>query len=357
MMGNKQKSTMKNSPLDQIKDFILSPGKLLVVTHVNPDGDAVGSLLAMSGILDLFEMQHIVAVDDKCPDRYGFMPGFKRIRNLKKNPLKEKVDRLIVLDAGALKRIGSAEQCIAEQTKILNIDHHFTGEYYGNLNLIDIDAAATCELLFDLCVNFNLNITPQIANGIYVGLLTDTGRFRFSNTNARSLKICGDLVEKGVNPGLVAEHIYYNMPIELVKSLAHGLASLELHNDGLVCLMNLDYSDYSDEAEGFVEFASSVRGVAISALISEREQNHFKVSLRSRSRADVSVIAWRMGGGGHRKAAGFRFQGSYSELHDKLLEEIRREICTCCLKPGEEMVPLEANNGNHDQNGKQVRID
>jgi phosphoesterase RecJ-like protein len=312
--------------LEQVRQFLRADGDILVVTHFSPDGDAIGSLLTFSGMLDQMGVKHLIGIDGACPDRYGFMPGFERIRNLQANPLPRIFARLVILDAGALPRIGSAQDCIGGDTLVLNIDHHFTGPLYGNINLVDVNAAATAEILYDLCHALSIEINFQIACGLYVGILADTGRFRFANTNARSLKICGDLVDLGVDPGWVTENVYYNQQFDSFQALASALANAELLCDGLVCLIHLDRQFRDSDTEGFVEHAASVRGVALATFIREMDEGMFKVSLRSRCRIDVAMIARKFGGGGHLKAAGFRYKGTKSELVNILLEELKLQI-------------------------------
>lgn len=319
--------------IDRIRDFLSSDGELLVVTHFFPDGDAIGSLLAFGGILDQLNVPHILSIDDIVPKKYAFLPGASTIRNLRQQPLNRIFPRVAVLDAGALPRIGAAQKCIGPDTKVLNIDHHFTGKYYGDINVIEVNASATAELLYQLCLDLDLNFTPQVAYGLYVGILTDTGRFRFTNTNAESLKICGDLVGRGVKPGWVNENVYYNFPFNMIKALAKTLSTIKLHCDGLVCLLQLDGTEFLDQSEGFVEYAASIQGVVLSAFVCEMKHGVFKVSLRSRCVVDVSEVARRFGGGGHRKAAGFRYIGGQNDLIDSLVNEFKREIDTNEIKP------------------------
>lgn len=326
---------MNNSRPEEILQYLTSGGSLLAVTHFFPDGDAVGSLLAFGGILEHLGQSYVIAVDDACPPKYSFLPGFSRIVNLRLRPLEEIFDRVVVLDAGALARVGSAQQCIGPRTRILNIDHHFTGQYYGHLNLVDANASATAELLYRLCRDLNIPLHRQIAYGLFVGILTDTGRFRFGNTTADAFRICGELVAAGVDPGWVTENVFFNMPLTFVQALARALSTLELHYGGLVCLLELNRSDYINDTEGFVEYAASIQGVALAAFICELDENLFKVSLRSRSPVDVSLIARNFGGGGHLKAAGFRFRGQRDVLVSRLLAQFKQAIDEHHLVPGE----------------------
>ncbi len=311
---------------EQIRNFLLSNGDLLVVTHFSPDGDAIGSLLAFGGMLDQLGVGYILAIDDVIPEKYNFLPGYELIHNLSEEPINRVFNRIVILDAGALPRIGSAQSCIGKETKVLNIDHHYTGPYYGDINHVDVEACATAEILYDLCNQLGLEINQQIAYGLYVGILADTGRFRFSNTSSRALKICGKLVSKGVDPGWITENVYYNQPFESVQALSIALSTLELHHNGLVCLISLDSSYSTNDTEGFVEHAASIKGVALAAFIREMSEGLLKVSLRSRCRVNVAEVAGKFGGGGHIKAAGFRFVGRKNDLVKKLLEELGWQI-------------------------------
>lgn len=333
------------SSLEQIAEFIRGDSELLAVTHFAPDGDAVGSLLAFGGMLDYLNIDHILAIDDELPKKYSFLPGAKKILNLREQPIERVYDRVAILDAGALPRIGSAQSCIGSKTTVLNIDHHLTAKNSGTINLIITSAAATAEILYDLCLHLNIEITEQIAYGLYVGILTDTGRFRFANTGPRAFEICGKLVAKGVNPGRVAENVYYNLPFEVIQALARVLLTLELHFGGLVCLISLDDGCIVSDTEGFVEYGSSIRGVAIAAFICEMEKQVYKVSLRSRSSVDVSEVASKFGGGGHLKAAGFRFQGRKTDLIEALLQELMNQIDAHKIRPGTKFIEATRDEG------------
>jgi len=317
---------MNEQILREIRRFLSEDGELLVVTHFSPDGDAIGSILAFGGMLDQLNVRHILAVDDKCPLKYSVMPGYESIRDLKSDPLTETFSHIVVLDAGALPRIGSANDCVSDETKILNIDHHFTGSYYGDINLIEVDAASTTEIVYDLCNALEVKMTDQICYGIFVGLVTDTGRFRFSNTNSRSLSICGEMVEHGVDSGRVMENIYYNRPYEMMVALGEAIRSLRQFHNGKFCILGLDNGNYNGDTEGFVEYAASVKGVVVSVFYCQINNDYFKVSLRSRCDIDVSEIAKRFGGGGHRKAAGFRFDGKSDGLRSLLIDEVGKEL-------------------------------
>ncbi len=336
------KSKIQNLKL--IYNYLLSGGDLLAVSHFSPDGDAIGSLIAFSGMLDQLGVEHLAAIADVLPEKYSFLPGFDRIRkfNIQNSTFKIPCNRLVILDAGALPRIGSARSCIGKRTKVLNIDHHYSGPYYGDINLVRHEASATAEILYDLCEEFSIEMNEQIAYGLFVGILTDTGRFRFSNTSSRALAICSDLISKGVNPGWVTENVYYNLQFENVQALAWVLSTIERHLDGLICIVSLDREKDVNDTEGFVEYASSITGVALAAFIREIKDKVYKVSLRSRCSVDVAEVATKFGGGGHLKAGGFRYHGAKEDLTKNLIDELAWHIKTHKITPGGKFIEQTA---------------
>jgi len=312
-------NSLLKTDLKELRDFLNGKSEMLVVTHFFPDGDAVGSLIAFGGMLDQLEIPHILAIDDACPGKYSFLDGFSEIRNLKADPLDRTFERAVILDAGAISRIGSAQKAITKSTRVLNIDHHFTGDIYGNINLVNTQAAATSEILFDLFTDLGIEITKKMAAALYTGILTDTGRFRFANTTSHSMHVAADLLLKGIDAGVLTENIYYNMPVHQMTALAKALFSIELYSDNRICVIGLDGDETTDDTEGFVEYAASIKGAELAVFYSETEQELFKVSLRSRCDVDVSLVATRFGGGGHQKASGFRFRGNLTTLKQRLI--------------------------------------
>lgn len=314
-------------------DFVKSDGRLLVTTHIFPDGDAIGSLLAMGGMLDELDIEHEMAVDAILPYKYSFLPGFEKIRSLQQNPIDKFFDKLIVLDAGALSRIGVAEKGMTSSTTVFNIDHHFSGPAFGHHNIVIPQASATAEILYDLANQLGLNGNGQYLAGVYVGILTDTGRFRFSNTTGQAMTICANLIDRGVNPVLITDKVYYNYPFEIIRSLGRTIAHAELHYEGRLCLIMQNDLRFSGETEGFVEYAASVEGALLAVLITRIGKGSYKISLRSRCEVDVSEVARRLNGGGHPKAAGFKYSGNRAALRRRVLEELCQEMVKHGIQP------------------------
>lgn len=310
----------QNDGWDRVIAFIEgSSSPILVVSHIFPDGDAIGSLIAFGGLLERLGKTHLLALGDPCPEKYRFLTGWDQIRNLQKLPGEETYTRVVILDAGAFHRIGAAKQLIAPDAVILNIDHHYTSESYGNINLVDPEASATCEIIFSLFRRMGVDIGEKEAYALFTGIVTDTGRFRFSNTTATSLRICAELIDLGVNPGLVVERVYYEFPPDHMKALGVALQNLEFYDEGRIGVMQLPLAFVAEDTEGFVEYATSIQGVFVGILITQMGPGQWKVSLRSRSSIDVSQIAKEFGGGGHKKAAGFKFKGDVDALKERLI--------------------------------------
>ncbi len=333
-MESKRLNSKFNPIFVEIRKFFVSREETLVVSHFFPDGDAIGSVIAFSGMLEQWGIPYTLAIDDACPEKYSFLDGFSSIINLKSTPLNRKFDRVVILDAGAISRIGSANDLLAPNCQILNIDHHFTGDIYGNINLVNTDAAATSEILFDLFVALDIEITKKMAMALFTGILTDTGRFRFANTSSHAMHVAAELLTKGVDPGLLTENIYYNLPVSQAGAIAKALNSLEMHLGDRVSMIGLASSDKVTDTEGFVEYAASIKDVLLAAFYCELEPNLYKVSLRSRCDVDVSAVANGFGGGGHKKASGFRFRGDLTSLKAKLIGTLEKYLDADALTHG-----------------------
>jgi len=319
-------SNFSSSVVDEIRKFLAGKSETLVVTHFYPDGDAIGSLLAFGGMLQQLDIPYVLAIDDKCPGKYDFLNGIQQIRNLKEAPLNKEYYRVVILDAGAISRIGSAYNAIGTGTEILNIDHHFTGDIYGKINLVNTEAAATSELLFDLFQALGITVTADMASALFTGILTDTGRFRFANTTGHAMHVAAELISLGADAGVLTENIYYNMSVEQARSIASALGSMELYANGRVCMIGLQGEDRITETEGFVEYAASIKDVMLAVFYCEIDKDLFKVSLRSRCDVDVSAVASGFGGGGHRKASGYRYRGDLVSLKQKLISVLENHL-------------------------------
>jgi phosphoesterase RecJ-like protein len=305
--------------------------RILITSHVNPDGDAIGSLLAMGLSLDALNKKTTLYNESPIPTVYRFLPWVEQIES-KVEKWKPPYDTVIVLDCGDLQRIGKLEWSIAgNPAAVINIDHHITNTYFGDFQIVDTSACATAEIVYGLIREMGIPITKEIGTCIYTGILTDTGSFRFSNTNKNAFQICNEMVSIGVDPYMVAKYVYGRYSMGRLKLLNRALDSIELSYNGKLSLMTItrdmleDTGTENEDVDGFINYARRIEDVKIAVLIQECrnggtlrsgdfDHEKFHVSLRSDGTVDVAAIAAKFGGGGHRTAAGFNIESSISDL-------------------------------------------
>jgi phosphoesterase RecJ-like protein len=323
------------SARDQVLHELRGADKLVVVTHENPDGDALGSLIAMQGILSAIGKDCLMFIAQRelpLPEEYDWFP----LDGLVSEPPADAEDRTIVfLDCGNVER-NAAEAFRRPGMHILNIDHHHDNTRFGTVNLVVPDASCTAEIVWDLMGDLGVAPTLTVAEALYVGLITDTGRFMYENTGRRAHLMAADLIDAGVDIHDVYRRVYEGVPYGKLALLARGLANIERYDDGRLTLTALTAADFSDSdaeesySEGVVDHLRAVQGTEVAALVRDRISDGVpglrKVSLRSgNDRIDVSAIARAQGGGGHRQAAGFTTGLSHAELVDFLRDALAEQ--------------------------------
>jgi phosphoesterase RecJ-like protein len=310
--------------------------KLIVVTHENPDGDALGSLIAMHGILIELGKQCAMFIDPAqfpLPHEYRFFP----LRDLVSEPPADLGERTIVfLDCGNLER-NPAEAFRLPGAHIVNIDHHHDNTRFGTVNLVDAGASCTAEIVWDLMHGLGVQPTLTIAEALYVGLITDTGRFMYENTGARAHAMAAELIQAGVDVHAIYRRVYEDVPFGKLALLARGLSKVRRYDGGRLTMTALTASDFTETgavesySEGVVDHLRAVEGTAMAALIRDRMNDGNgglrKVSLRATDeRIDVSRIARAQGGGGHRQAAGFTTALGCEELVEFLRGALAEQL-------------------------------
>jgi bifunctional oligoribonuclease and PAP phosphatase NrnA len=304
----------------------------IVVTHENPDGDALGSLIAMQGILEAIGKECEMFIDPRdlpLPQEYSFFP----LKNLICEPPADFRDRTIVfLDCGNLSR-NPAQEFGAHGVHIVNIDHHHDNTRFGTVNLVDDTASCTAEIVWALMHALGVTPTQTVAEALYVGLITDTGRFMYENTGRRAHLMAADLIDAGIDVNGLYRRVYEDVPYGKLALLARGLSNIERYDDGRLTMSALMVSDFADSqaeesySEGLIDHLRAVEGTEVAALVCDRidrgASDERRVSLRSGTgRIDVSAIARAQGGGGHRQAAGF----STGLSHDELVAFLREQL-------------------------------
>jgi bifunctional oligoribonuclease and PAP phosphatase NrnA len=323
---------------DEVLAQLRSADKLIVVSHENPDGDALGSLIAMQEILTEEGRDSLMFIDSSefpLPQEYRWF----KLSGLVSSPPEDLEERTIVfLDCGNLER-NPAVAFHRPGAHIVNIDHHHDNTLFGTVNYVLPEASCTAEIVWDLMHGLGIAPTVNIAEALYVGLITDTGRFMYENTGPRAHQMAADLIEHGVDVHEIYRRVYEGVPYGKLALLARGLAKVHRFDGGRLTVTELDADDFAASdaeesySEGVIDHLRSVEGTAVAALIRERTGNNNddgrarKVSLRaSDERVDVSAIARAQGGGGHRQAAGFSTSLEWDELVAFLREEVAQQL-------------------------------
>ena len=325
------------SARDRVLAELREADKLVVVAHENPDGDALGSLVAMQGILSAIGkdcLLFIAQCDLPLPHEYSFFP----LEGLVSDPPADVGDRTIVfLDCGNIER-NPAEAFRQPGAHILNIDHHHDNTHFGTVNLVVPEASCTAEIVWDLMKRLGVAPTLTVAEALYVGLITDTGRFMYENTGRLAHLMAADLIEAGVDIHRIYRRVYEGMPYGKLALLARGLAKVRRYDEGRLTITALSAGDFNESdaeesySEGVVDHLRAVEGTRVAALVRDRLNGPNgspgrKVSLRAGDDAiDVSVIARAQGGGGHRQAAGFSTELSDEELVRFLREQLAEQL-------------------------------
>lgn len=302
---------------------------ILVATHTHPDGDAIGSLIALGLSLKVLNIDTTLYNESPIPAVYRFLPDVHRVvRNIDNT----NYDIAVILDCSDLDRIGKAASTVKQIPVIVNIDHHITNTHFGHFQLIDTSACATSEIVYRLIKQMAIPLDKAIATAIYTGILADTGSFRFSNTNRASFAICQEMVGLGVNPYNISQHVYGTYSLGRIKLLNRALDSIEISRNGKLSIMTLTKDMFlethtqPEDVDGLINYAKRIEDVKVAALIQEHyngneqstNSNQFHVSLRSDGSVDVAAIASLFGGGGHSSAAGFNIESTLSEIKLKI---------------------------------------
>jgi phosphoesterase RecJ-like protein len=310
--------------------------KLLLTTHENPDGDALGSLLGMHQILLQLGKDSVMYM---APDEFPLPWEYRTFEfdNLVGAPPEDVGERTIVfLDCGNIDRM-PVDFLQEEGLHILNIDHHHDNTRFGTVNLVCSKASCTAEIVWRLAKELGAELTPSIADALYVGLVTDTGRFMYENTSPDAHRMAAELIEAGVDPHRVYRRLYEDLPFRRLQLLQRALSSVERYDDGAITIAHLTKRDYEDtgalegDSEGVVDHMRAVAGTAVAVLVrellSEDREGMRKVSLRATDgRVDVSRVAHAFGGGGHPQAAGFSTSTPYPELVRQLRQLVGEQL-------------------------------
>lgn len=315
-----------------LREELRHASSVLIGTHLNPDGDALGSALAMSMYLDSQKIENEIVCHHEPPRNLQFLPGSNRVRL---EPHGEKYDLGIILDLDAMERLGRTEAYFASCQRLVVIDHHIPHSAPGDLRIVDTAAPATAVILTRLLRELGANITPQMATCLLTGIVTDTGSFRFRNTTPEALALSAFLLEQGGDLNQVSEEVFQSKTLGSVKLLGHALEVMRLACDNRIAWSCLSQRDFElaqgrdEDTEGFVNEMLFVTSVQIAALLREPKPGRIRCSLRSRGDFDVAEVARFFGGGGHKNAAGCTLDMPLEEAEAQVVERLKACLASC----------------------------
>ena len=307
----------------KIKEILNNGKRFLVVTHIDPDGDAVGSAFALGFGIEKLAKDVSVYLRDRVPYRYEFLPQPK---GLVHEIPDGSFDAIFAVDCGDIFRVGDAHRKLREKGPIVNIDHHDTNEAFGYVNILDERASSTAELIYLILKGLGIPIDSDMAINIYTGIFTDTGSFRYDNTNSKAFVICEEMTHKGVVPSHVASKVHESHPKERFILLCNVLSTLQTFHGNKVAVVHVKADMFKEanasreHSEGFVEFIKEMKDLEVAALLRQIGENRYKISMRSKGKVDVASVAVRFGGGGHKNAAGCVMEGTLEEIRTRLVE-------------------------------------
>lgn len=321
-----QGESLLGSPQMQSAVAAISAAKKIVLAcHVNPDGDALGSLLGLGlAIESAYPKKDLTFLSqDGVPDMYRFLPSSARVQ---RETTRTDFDLAIVVDSGDLSRVGPRVRPAILATPLqMDIDHHVGEGAFGDIRLLESRSAATAEIVYDLIHALEIPITQEIATCLFTGVITDTGSFRFMNVTPRTLRIAAALIEAGAAPAVIAEQVFDNRPFSATRLMGLALSSLQSASGGKIVWAKVSREDFEsagatdEETEGIINYARAVRGADIALLFREAVKGKIRISLRSCEGVDVAKVAAQFGGGGHRMASGCSFTGTLEQAEAALL--------------------------------------
>jgi bifunctional oligoribonuclease and PAP phosphatase NrnA len=320
--------------LERVVSDIAGNDRFLITTHEGPDGDALGSMLALHQILEQLGKDSVMFLAEKefpLPVEYRFLA----LQEVFHEPPADLSDRIVIfLDCGNIDRM--PVDWLRDGQQILNIDHHHDNTRFGEVNLVDVYASCTAEIVFEIANRLGAATTPEIAQALYVGLITDTGMFMYENTNARTHRVAAELIDAGVSVNEIFRRLYERVPEQKLRLIARALGKIDRRLDGALSTTYISAEDYAatgaDETltEGIIDFVRGIEGTLVAAVVRDKpdsQREARKVSLRSTDGSvDVSKIARAMGGGGHQRAAGFSTDRPYEELVEFLTAETQAAL-------------------------------
>ncbi len=312
---------------ENLKQIVLAAENFFLAPHLNPDGDAIGSMLAFNSLLNRLGKKTILFSQDPAPSNLYFLNGIKKIKNrLPKKTPKNCV--AVLFECSVPNRAGDIEGFLSGCSKIVNIDHHKTAQLYGDVNIIDHSSSSTAEIIYRFFYDIKLKINKSEAACLYTGIVTDTGRFHFPATSSRTHQITALLMQENFNFSRINDIIYATKPYPALKLLGRALESLEVSENGKLAKMSLRLSDFSEfsavseHTENIINYAMMIETVKACVLF-KQDRERITATFRSKGDIDVSKVAALFGGGGHKNASGCKIRASLEQAEERVMARLR----------------------------------
>ncbi|NEW05592.1 bifunctional oligoribonuclease/PAP phosphatase NrnA [Paenibacillus sp. SYP-B3998] len=318
--------------LETAAKFIEQHDDFLVVSHIQPDGDAASSTYVTGWILTQLGKTFTMINEGEMPSKFSYLWGSNHVINYSKEPPQKQYQTIISVDCADFSRMGRISTLFDDHAELLNVDHHPTNDRFGTCHLIKHDAAATVQILYDLAIHMDLEPTLPFGECIYTGLLTDTGGFRYSNTTPEVMQIGATLLKLGVQGSVIAEKVLERLTYSQTVLLQRALSTLSFAHDRKLAWLAVSLEDLeltgasSDDLDGLVNYPRNVEGVEVGMLFKQKAIGIIKVSLRSAGQVDVAQIAQSLGGGGHVRASGCTIHGTLEEAVARMVQEVGKEL-------------------------------
>ena len=319
---------------NEIWKTITSARCVLLTSHERVDGDGIGSELALMHMARGAGVECVIINDEAIPVEYEFLPGAEKICKIS-DGRQDEFDLVVSLDSASLERLRKVKDRLPKGVKIINIDHHISNTQYGDINWVGHEASSTGEIIFNLAQANGIAITPEIATCLYTAIITDTGRFCYSNTSSHTHLAAAELVRCGASPSEISRQIYRAERSNVLRLRQLALATLELSADGqIACIdvaaeMHRQTGTKYQDTHDFVDMPKSIKGVEVALLFREiAEDGKTRVSMRSEGRIDMNTLAQKFGGGGHKRAAGCTIDGSIEHAHKCILPVVEKLLET-----------------------------
>ncbi len=313
--------------LSQVVELIENKNNFAITTHVRPDGDGIGSSLGLCWLLRSLGKSAEVVLRDEIPISYALLPGADEIKKIAE--VNGKYDAIFVIECSDITRPGIKG---LENQVTVNIDHHSSSEHFGTINWIDQTASAVGEMIYNLCKAIGGRITKEIAECVYLALVTDTGSFHFPNTTERTLKVASELIKVGVKPAQISEAVYNSYPWSRIELMRQVLATVKRNETGNIAWMRqtLEMAEHAESVDGdnngFVNIPLAAKEVEAVIYMREVKPQAYRVSLRSKDNINVARVAEKFGGGGHKNAAGCRVEGDWDAREKEIVSALTKAV-------------------------------